>query len=176
MKKNEISYSDISSSKMPNDSSNPFRLKNSSLIKIGLDQIDKNIDINENANEYINKIENKIEKRNHPDLYSRENQISKSVDEVIDIPKKKIKDEELILSDDKIKNQIKKKIMEEEYEKDKKKRKIEKDIDDKKIKELLKINETNRVKVKKNTILLFLKYMAIILFITGIIVYFILWV
>ena len=70
-------------------------------------------------------------------------------------------------------NIFKRKKIEEENKEDKEKRKIEKEKDEEKIKELLKINEINRIKVKKNTIVLFFKYMLFLLIVTGIIIYFI---
>ena len=155
------------------ETSKQFQNKNS-LIKISIDEKDKSTNINENDIESINKIEKKYDNRQKFDFFKRENQVSISIEEVIiGVPKKKMRDERLILSDDKMKKHIQKKKIEEENKEDKEKRKIEKEKDEEKIKELLKINEINRIKVKKNTIVLFFKYMLFLLIVTGIIIYFI---
>lgn len=165
-----MSFSDISMSKI-NESSNPFGVKKN-LEKISLDDIDsnKNYDINENYEDIIDKIEKKISKSRMKDNFIRENQISNSVHEVIDVPKKKIKDEELILSDDRIKRKIKKKIMEKEIEEDNEKRKKEKKIEENKIKKVMKFINKEKNKIRKSTIKLFLKYMLSLILLTGIII------
>ena len=169
-----MSISDISTSKI-NESTNPFRNKQN-LVKISLDDIDINKNSNEDDEDVIDKIEKKIYKETFSDNFTRENQISNSVHDVIDVPKKKIKDEELILSDDRIKKKLKRKIMEKEIEEDNEKRKNEKIIEEKKIKKVMAFANKEKNKVKKSTIKLFLKYMLALILVTGIIIILIIYI
>ena len=169
-----MSISDISTSKI-NESTNPFRNKQN-LVKISLDDIDINKNSNEDDEDVIDKIEKKIYKATFSDNFTRENQISNSVHDVIDVPKKKIKDEELILSDDRIKKKLKRKIMEKEIEEDNEKRKKEKIIEEKKIKKVMAFANKEKNKVKKSTIKLFLKYMLALILVTGIIMILIIYI
>ena len=169
-----MSISDISTSKI-NESTNPFRNKQN-LVKISLDDIDINKNSNEDDEDVIDKIEKKIYKATFSDNFTRENQISNSVHDVIDVPKKKIKDEELILSDDRIKKKLKRKIMEKEIEEDNEKRKNEKIIEEKKIKKVMAFANKEKNKVKKSTIKLFLKYMLALILVTGIIIILIIYI
>ena len=90
------------------ETSKQFQNKNS-LIKISIDEKDKSTNINENDIENINKIEKKYDNRQKFDFFKRENQVSISIDEVIiEVPKKKMRDERLIISDDKMKKHIQK--------------------------------------------------------------------
>ena len=169
-----MSISDISTSKI-NESTNPFRNKQN-LVKISLDDIDINKNSNEDDEDVIDKIEKKIYKATFSDNFTRENQITNSVHDVIDVPKKKIKDEELILSDDRIKNKLKRKIMEKEIEEDNEKRKNEKIIEEKKIKKVMAFANKEKNKVKKSIIKLFLKYMLALILVTGIIMILIIYI
>ena len=169
-----MSISDISTSKI-NESTNPFRNKQN-LVKISLDDIDINKNSNEDDEDVIDKIEKKIYKATFSDNFTRENQISNSVHDVIDVPKKKIKDEELILSDDRIKKKLKRKIMEKEIEEDNEKRKNEKIIEEKKIKKVMAFANKEKNKVKKSIIKLFLKYMLALILVTGIIIILIIYI
>ena len=169
-----MSFSDISTSKI-NESSNPFRNKKN-LVKISLDDIYIDKNDNENDEDVIDKIEKRIYNATISDNFTRENQISNSVHDVIDVPKKKIKDEELILSDDKIKKKIKRKIMEKEIEEDNEKRKNEKIIEEKKIKKVMVFANKEKNKIKKSTIKLFLKYMLALILVTGIIMILIIYI
>ena len=169
-----MSISDISTSKI-NESTNPFRNKQN-LVKISLDDIDINKNSNEDDEDVIDKIEKKIYKATFSDNFTRENQITNSVHDVIDVPKKKIKDEELILSDDIIKKKLKRKIMEKEIEEDNEKRKNEKIIEEKKIKKVMAFANKEKNKVKKSIIKLFLKYMLALILVTGIIIILIIYI
>ena len=169
-----MSISDISTSKI-NESTNPFRNKQN-LVKISLDDIDINKNSNEDDEDVIDKIEKKIYKATFSDNFTRENQITNSVHDVIDVPKKKIKDEELILSDDRIKKKLKRKIMEKEIEEDNEKRKNEKIIEEKKIKKVMAFANKEKNKVKKSIIKLFLKYMLALILVTGIIIILIIYI
>ena len=140
--KNNKSDIDITTSKINNSAVNC--VYNSALVKLNLEEMEKGNDFNEID---IDKIEQKLFRLKNPELFTRENQISKAVEEIIEVPKKKIINEIKILSEDKKQNQIKKQIMEKENEQDNQKRKIEMDINAKKIKEY---ND----KVKKNKLLL----------------------
>ena len=169
-----MSISDISTSKI-NESTNPFRNKQN-LVKISLDDIDINKNSNEDDEDVIDKIEKKIYKATFSDNFTRENQITNSVHDVIDVPKKKIKDDELILSDDRIKKKLKRKIMEKEIEEDNEKRKNEKIIEEKKIKKVMAFANKEKNKVKKSIIKLFLKYMLALILVTGIIILLIIYI
>ena len=171
-----MSFSDISTSKI-NDSINPFT-KEKNVEKKSLDDIDinRNYEFNKNDEDVIDKLEKKIFKADISDNFTRENQISCSVHDVIDVPKKKIKDEELILSDDKIKNKIKKRIMEKEIEEDNEIRKKEKIIEENKIKKVIKVAQIEKNKIKKSTIKLFLKYILFLFLVTGVIIAFIIYI
>ena len=155
---------ELFSSKLSN---NLYNINQSSLVKLNEGNMDKDINFNE---EDIDKIEEKISSiniRKNIDDFTRENHISKAVDEIIEVPKKKINDEANILSDDKRKNQIKKQIRKLEYEQDKQQRKIEMDKKEKKrevFKEQLRLL---KLKVRKKTIILFLKYLLIVILVTG---------
>ena len=169
-----MSISDISTSKM-NESTNPFRNKQN-LVKISLDDIDINKNSNEDDEDVIDKIEKKIYKATFSDNFTRENQITNSVHDVIDVPKKKIKDEELILSDDRIKKKIKRKIMEKEIEEDNEKRKKERKNEENKIKKMMIFAKEKNNKIKKSTVILFLKYMLALILVTGIIIILIIYI
>ena len=156
-----------------NNSTNPYNANQSALVKLNIEECDKDLDFNE---EDIDKIEEKITKLNQRKInenFIRENQISKAVDEIIEVPKKKMKDEANILSDDQRENQIKKQIRELENEQDKEKRKIEIDKNIKKkevYRQQLKIRN-----IKKKFIILFIKYVLILLLLTGVIIFLIIY-
>ena len=156
-----------------NNSTNPYNANQSALVKLNIEEYDKDLDFNE---EDIDKIEEKITKLNQRKInenFIRENQISKAVDEIIEVPKKKMKDEANILSDDQRENQIKKQIRELENEQDKEKRKIEIDKNIKKkevYRQQLKIRN-----IKKKFIILFIKYVLILLLLTGVIIFLIIY-
>ena len=149
-----------------NNNTIPYNANQSGLVKLNIEECDKDLDFNE---EDIDKIEEKIanlNKRKINEYFIRENQISKAVDEIIEVPKKKMKDEVNILSDDKRNNQIKKQIRELENEQDKEKRKIEIDKNIKKkedYRQKLKLNRKN----KKKALILFIKYIIILFLISG---------
>ena len=88
-------------------------------------------------------------------------------EEVIEVPKKKIKDEVNILSDDKRQNQIKKQIRIKEDEEDKEKRKIEMDLNSKKMEEYNQQMKILKIKIRKKTTIAFLKYLLLIIIISG---------
>ena len=169
-----MSISDTSTSKI-NESSNPFRSKKN-LVKINLDDIYINKNDDEKDEDIIDKIEKKIYKANISDNFTRENQISNSVHDIIDVPKKKIKDEELILSDDRIKKKLKRKIMEKEIEEDNEKRKKERKNEENKIKKMMIFAKEKNNKIKKSTVILFLKYMLALILVTGIIIILIIYI
>ena len=112
-------FSNNSSTK---NNSNQININNSALVKLTEEEQDKELNNNETI---INEIEKKINARNDLELFARENQLTKEVEEVIEVPKKIIKDEANILSEDLKQNQIKKQIREKENEKDKEKRQKE---------------------------------------------------
>ena len=77
---------ELFSSKLNN---NPYSINQSSLVKLNEGNMDKDINFNE---EDIDKIEEKIsnkKKKKNIDYFTRENHISKAVDEIIEIKKKK---------------------------------------------------------------------------------------
>ena len=168
---NKVIYSDQSTTKI-NNSSNPVNVVHSGLVKLNVDEADKDLNFNETE---INKIEEKINKLKNPELFTRENQISRAVDEIIEVPKKIIKDEANILSDEKKQNQIKKKMMEIENEEEKEKRKIETDINSKRIKDFKDKVQKIRFKYKKKAIILFIKYCLLILLVAGFIIFLIIY-
>ena len=163
----KISISEFDTSKI-NNSSNLYSANQSALVKLNVEDMDKNIDFNEND---IDKIEEKLsnfKQYQNTELFTRENQVSRAVDEeVIEVPKKKIKDEVNILSDDKRQTQIKKQIRIKEDEEDKEKRKIEMDLNSKKMEEYKNQMKILKIKIRKKTIIAFLKYLLLIIIISG---------
>lgn len=159
--KNNKSDIDITTSKINNSAVNC--VYNSALVKLNLEEMEKGNDFNEID---IDKIEQKLFRLKNPELFTRENQISKAVEEIIEVPKKKIINETKILSEDKKQNQIKKQIMEKENEQDNQKRKIEMDINAKKIKEYNDKVKKNKLLLKKKNAIVFIKYCLLIAFIS----------
>lgn len=159
--KNNKSDIDITTSKINNSAVNC--VYNSALVKLNLEEMEKGNDFNEID---IDKIEQKLFRLKNPELFTRENQISKAVEEIIEVPKKKIINETKILSEDKKQNQIKKQIMEKENEQDNQKRKIEMDINAKKIKEYNDKIKKNKLLLKKKNAIVFIKYCLLIAFIS----------
>ena len=169
---NKVIYSDQSTTKINNNSNQFNNVIQSGLVKLNVDEADKDLNFNETE---INNIEEKINKLKNPELFTRENQISRGVDEIIEVPKKIIKDEANILSDEKKQNQIKKKMMEIENEEEKEKRKIETDINSKRIKDFKDKVQKIRFKYKKKAIILFIKYCLLILLVAGFIIFLIIY-
>ena len=157
---------DIALSKI-NNTSNSIAPINSQLVKLNIDDMDKVNNFDDND---IEEIEKKLSHVNNPELFTRENQISRAIDEVIDVPKKIIKDEASILSDENKRNIIKKKKMEKENEQDNQKRKIEMDLNEQKIKEFNDKVKKSKLLKKRRNICLFLKFTSIILFISFILI------
>ena len=157
---------DIALSKINNTSSS-FNPINSALVKLNIDYMDKPKNFDDND---IEKIEKKLSHLKNPELFTRENQISRSIEEVIDVPKKIIKDEASILSDENKRNIIKKKIMEKENEKDNQKRKIEMDLNEQKIKEFNDKVKKSKLLRKRRNICLFIKLSSIIIIISFILI------
>ena len=146
-----------------NNSSNPFNTNQSALVKLNVEDADKDLDFNEDD---IDKIEKKLGKIKDLDLFSRENQISKAVDEIIEVPKKIIKDELNILSDDKKQNRIKEQMREKEQEQEQKQRKIEMEINSKKMKKYKDKVKIYNLEIKRKNLLLIAKYLLIIVIIS----------
>ena len=145
------------------DNTNQIGIYNSTLQKINLDEIVNDI---ENKEDDINKIEEKYNQTNKVELFTRQNQYSKGVDEIIKVPKKIIKDEANILSDDKKENQIKNEIRKKENEQDEQKRKKEMELKSNQIKEYNDKIKNYLQTIKKKKFKLFIKY-AIILVLIG---------
>ena len=82
--KNNKSDIDITTSKINNSAVNC--VYNSALVKLNLEEMEKGNDFNEID---IDKIEQKLFRLKNPELFTRENQISKAVEEIIEVPKKK---------------------------------------------------------------------------------------
>ena len=158
----------VKTKKEPNhqttNSTSQFNGNQSALVKLKREEHSNimNTDITESV---IDKMEKKISNIKNSELFSRENQISKPVDEIIEVPKKKIKEEIYILSEDKKQNQIKQKLREKEAEEDKEKRKIESDIDKIKKKKLFDKFKAHNLKFKKKNIIKFGKILLLILLI-----------
>ena len=150
-----------------NNTSNSISPINSALVKLNIDDMDKSNNFDDKD---IEEIEKKLSHFKNPELFTRENQISRSIEEVIDVPKKIIRDEANILSDENKRNIIKKKIMEKENEQDNQKRKVEMDLNEQKIKEFN--DKVKKIKLlrKRRNICLFLKFLSIILIITFILI------
>ena len=72
-----------------------------------------------------------------------------------------------ILSDDKRQTQIKKQIRIKEVEQDKEKRKIEMSLNSKKMEEFNEQMKILKIKIRKKTIIAFLKYLFLIIIISG---------
>ena len=157
---------DIALSKMNNTSSS-FTPINSALVKLNIDDMDniKKIDDID-----IEEIEKKLSHLNNPELYTRENQISRSIEDVIKIPRKIIKDEANILSDEKKRNIIKKKEMEKENEQDNQKRKIEMDLNEQKIKAFNDKLKQRKLLKRRKIICILIKFSGIIIIISSIII------
>ena len=153
-----------------NNSKTPYNGVQSALVKLKVDdnEIDKNAEITESV---IDKIERKINNIKNPELFTRENQLSRAVDEIIEVPKIKIKDESNILSEDKKQNQLKKKLREEENEQDKEKRKIENDNEIKMKKKYLEKFNVYKLKIKKENIKIAMKYIFLFLLIGAAIIF-----
>ena len=147
-----------------NNNSNQFNINQSALVKLTEEEQTKDLENNEKE---INEIEKKLYFGNNLDLLSRENHISKEFEEVIEVPKKIIKDEVNLISEDIKQNQIKKEIIEKENKQDKEKRQKEIDVNTKRIEEYSKHIDIYNLKNKKKYILLFFKCLALILLITG---------
>ena len=167
-KNTSVSISQLSTSK-ENNSTTPYNVNQSGLVKLNIEEaeVDKDIDFNEND---IDKIEEKIARLKNPELFTRENQISLAVDEIIEVPKKKMKDEINILSDDKKKKRIQNQIREKEKEEDKKERKIEIDKNSKRIKEYNEVLKMKKIKLKKNLCILCVKYFLLIILISSLLI------
>ncbi len=90
-----------------NNNSKTFAINQSALVKLTENETENNVNCNESE---INEIEKKLSLSNKPELFTRENQVSKDVEEVIDVPKKIIKDEARIISEDFKQNEIKKQM------------------------------------------------------------------
>ena len=155
-----------------NNNSKTFAINQSALVKLTENETENNVNCNESE---INEIEKKLSLSNKPELFTRENQVSKDVEEVIDVPKKIIKDEASIISEDFKQNEIKKQMRERENEKDKEKRQKELDIDAKKIEEYKKNVKIYNLKIRKKTIILFFKYLLLILLISGFLIFLIIY-
>ena len=157
---------DIALSKINNTTSSIAPI-NSALVKLNIDDMDKANNFDDND---IEEIEKKLSHFKNTELFTRENQISRSIQEVIDVPKKIIKDEANILSDENKRNIIKKKIMEKENEQDNQKRKIEMDLNEQKIKEFNdKVKKSKLLRQRRN-ICLFIKFTSIIIIISLILI------
>ena len=157
---------DIALSKINNTTSSITPI-NSALVKLNIDDMDKANNFDDND---IEEIEKKLSHFKNPELFTRENQISRSVEEVIDVPKIIIKDEANILSDENKRNKIKKEMMEKENEQDNQKRKIEKDLNEQKIKEFNdKVKKSKLLRQRRN-ICLFIKLTSIIIIISLILI------
>ena len=116
---------------------------------VKLNEKDFNNDINIDDVD-INKIEEKLNHQKNPELFTRENQYSVPVDEIIEVPKKKIKDENKILKDEQRNEQIKKQIMEKENQIDKKEREIENAKNEERIKQFNdRVKRFKRLRKKK---------------------------
>ena len=148
--------------------SNQFNANQSALIKLTEEEQAKDLDNHETV---INQIEKKLYLGNNLDLFSRENHISKEVEEIIEVPKKIIKDEVHLISEDIKQNQIKKQIREKEDEQDKEKKQKEIDINTKRIEEYKKHINIYKIKIQKKYLILFFKYLALILLISGFIIF-----
>ena len=164
----KIYQSSDSSTVKINNSTAPYNGIQSALVKLNVDDADNDLNFNETE---INKIEEKLGRIKNPELFTRENQISRAVDEVIEVPKKKIRDEAYILSDDKKQNQIKKQILELEKEEEKEKRKIETDINKQRIKDYKDKVQKIRNKNNKKIIIFFLKYLLLIILIAAFLIF-----
>ena len=127
-----------------NNNSNLFNAKDSGLVKLNIDEIDKDLDFDEVE---IDKIEKKLNRFTNQELFTRENQVSRAVDEIIEVPKKNMKEEVNILSDYNKKNRIKDQLREKEEEQDKQQRKIELEKNSKKIEKI-----KNKIKIYKHQI------------------------
>ena len=172
MLKNQKSSIYIDSSIIKINNLNKKNDSQNSLIKLNEELSDKNLNY-KNDND-IDKIEERLFQIKKQDLFIRENQISRPVDEIIVIPKKKIKDEVKILSEYK-KERIKiNEIRKIEKEKDNINRKLEmeknfenfKRYNDKK-NSLYKIYKK---KVRKENIKFFVKYVMLILVLAGLLI------
>ena len=135
------------------NSTSQFNGNQSTLLQLkGEEQSNSNTMNSDMIESDIDKIERKINDINNPEIFTRENQISKPVDEIIEVPKIKITDEKNILSEDKKQNKIKQKLREKEAEQDKEKRIIENDIEKIKKKKLSVEYKTFNLKIKKKKI------------------------
>lgn len=163
--KNQI-YSESSTFKL-NNILNPYTESQYGLQKLNEEIFDK--DYNNNDID-IDKIEKRLAQMKKQEFFIRENQISRPVDEIIEVPKKIIKDEIKILSEDK-KETIKiNQIRKIEKEKDNIKRKMEMEINSKKIKRYNdKVNIYN-LRIRKETIKFFVKFISLIVIIAGLII------
>ena len=142
---------------------------NNGSVLVKLNEKDFNNDINIDDVD-INKIEEKLNHQKNPELFTRENQYSVPVDEIIEVPKKKIKDENIILRDEQRNEQIKKQIMEKENQIDKKEREIENAKNEEKIKQFNdRVKRFKRIRKKKNLIL-YIEIVVIAILITTFII------
>ena len=140
------------------------------LIKLREEGKEKDLDKNDID---IDKIEKKLSQMKKQEFFIRENQISIPVDEIIEVPKKKIKDEAKIISEDKIEKIKKNQIRRMEKENDNIKRKMEMEINSKKIKRFNDKIKTYKLRLRKETIKYFCKIITIItliFFITGLVI------
>ena len=144
-----------------NNNFSPFNVNNSALVKLNIDNAERDLDFDEDD---INKIEKKLCHFKNQDLFSRENQVSRAFDEIIEVPNIIIKDEVNILAEDKKINRIKEQLREKEKEQDKQQRKIEMEINSKKIQKMNDKIKINKLQIRKKYIFLILKYILIILF------------
>ena len=145
------------------NSLNPFNANQSALVKLNIDDINKDLDFDDVE---IDKIEKKLNRFKNQELFTRENQVSRAVDEIIEVPKKNMKEEVNILADYKKKNRIKDQLREKEEEQDKKQRKIELENNSKKMEKLKDKIKIYKHQLKKKVLCMFLKYLIIILFIS----------
>ena len=131
------------------------------LIKPNEEVIDSIINFNDND---IEKIEQKLYELKNKDIFIRENQISRPVDEIIKVPKKIIKDEIKIISEDKMEKRKKNQIYKIEKEKDNIKRKMEMEINSKKIKRFNDKIKNIKQKIKTKNKKFLCIYITLILF------------
>ena len=159
-------YSESSNIKL-NNNINEYNDNRTGLKKLNEEVINK--DSNNNDID-IDKIEERLSQMTKQEFFIRENQISRPVDEIIEVPKKKIKDEVKILSEDKLSNIKKNQIRKIEKEKDNIKRKMEMEINSKKIKRYNDKVNIYKLKIRKKSLKNYCKLVALIIVITGLVI------
>ena len=137
------------------------------LIKPNEEVIDSIINFYDND---IEKIEQKLSEMKNQEFFIRENQISHPVDEIIKVPKKIIKDEAKIISEDKMEKRKKNQVYKIEKEKDNIKRKMEMEINSKKIKRFNDKIKNIKQKIKNKNKKFLCIYITIIIVITVLII------